>query len=160
MLSADAKLVSGDAYFGMGLPIYGQINGELARNNGYVVSDQAQKVLILSDRLVIAYAGRYKYALEAAEILYGYEQVGGLAVAELDHIFISNTWIPAVKPLLDTISKRVPPEQQIRFGELMTTDEHFRDYPTTVRTLGEWETIYYSPPPKTPWWCGWRSFRR
>jgi hypothetical protein len=85
MLSADAKLVSADAFFEKGLPIYGQINGELARNNGYVVCDLAQKVLILSDRLAIAYAGRVTYALEAARILYGYEQVGGLAAAELDH---------------------------------------------------------------------------
>lgn len=79
--------------------------------------------------------------------------------AGADDISISNTWTPAVKPLLDTISKLVPPAQQIRFGELMTTDEHLRDYPTTVRTLEEWETTN-SPPPQTPWWCVWRSFDR
>lgn len=76
-----------------------------------------------------------------------------------DSIGVTNTWVPAIKPLLDAISQRLPAKARIRFTGLLIPDGDPRDYPATVRTLAEWKAIS-EPPPKTPWWSLWRSFQR
>lgn len=86
MWSAKTSDVVSSDYFGRGLPTFGQINAELSRHNGYVVTNLKQKVLLLSDRLVLAYAGKVGAAMEVAETLGSLAKQSGLEGKHIDHL--------------------------------------------------------------------------
>ena len=76
-------------------------------------------------------------------------------------INISNTWVEELRPLLTTVSDLSPTDLPITFIRDMTTDEHLKDYPATVRTLQEWDAIYWrGSEANPPWWCVWRKWWR
>lgn len=76
-------------------------------------------------------------------------------------INISNTWVEELRPLLTTVSDLSPTDLPITFIRDMTTDEHLKDYPATVRTLQEWDAIYWQgSEANPPWWCVWRKWWR
>lgn len=74
-----------------------------------------------------------------------------------EDISISNTWVEEFRPLLTAVSELGLKDLPIGFIEDMTTDEHLRDYPTTVRTRVEWDKIEWGEP-SAPWWCVWRKW--
>lgn len=74
-----------------------------------------------------------------------------------DDVTISNTWVEEFRPLLMAVSELGPKGHPIPFIEWVTTEEHLREYPTTVRTKAEQDQRDWGEP-SIPWWCVWRKW--